>query len=250
MLCYLDGGVINHDELVSWRHHLCITVRSKNKSIDALKQHDALCKKYSTAGGADCSRQDFSIKPAVKNEWLWHLEAFSTRWTQPARLTLPISQHFNSPSLLLVLVCVLLLLLPPFVQRKSARGLLHMLDEERKQVGGKNLSDKVGQTENKDGKYKMHAANCAWVNLISWQLIFHIQGAYVLIRMRTEAKSEVKNQIKQKSWPLFLLNLKWETVTPLFISTPLKVPHYTNFLIFIFFYYRLPSSSLKWLIDW
>lgn len=137
MLCYLDGGVINHDELVSWRHHLCIIGRSKNKSIDALKQHDALCKKYSTAGGADCSGQDFSIKPAVKNEWLWHLEAFSAAWTQPAIPTLPISQHFNSPSPLLVLACVLLLLLllPPFVQRKSAQGLLHMLDEERKQVG-------------------------------------------------------------------------------------------------------------------
>lgn len=197
--CYPAGGVINHDELVSWRHHLCITVRSKNKSTDALKQHGALCKKYSTAGGADCSGQDFSIKPAVKNEWLWHLEAFSTRWTQPAILTLPISQHFNSPSLLLVLVRVLLLLLlllPPFVQRKSAQGLLHMLDEERKQVGGWDLSDKVGHAENKDGKYKLHAANCAWINLISWQLIFHIQGAYVLIGMRTEAKSEV-NKIKE-----------------------------------------------------
>lgn len=39
MLCFLDGGVINHDELVSWTHHLCITGRSKNKPTDALKQH-------------------------------------------------------------------------------------------------------------------------------------------------------------------------------------------------------------------
>lgn len=74
MLCQLDSGIINHNA-----HIIKSPPLRKNKSIDGIEQCGALCKKYSGAGGVGCRGQDFSIKPAVKNECYWHLEALSQK---------------------------------------------------------------------------------------------------------------------------------------------------------------------------
>lgn len=102
------------------------------------------------AGGAGGLRQDFSIKPAVKNEWLWQLDAFCVR--QPAVLTV----HFDSLSTLLLRACVPRRLHPPPPSPCTfTQGLLHMLDTMRKKRNkGKHLVDKVGHAVRTGGEQR------------------------------------------------------------------------------------------------
>lgn len=114
-----------------------------------------------------------------------------TMRTQPATpVQLPLSDHFDSLSSLLVLAYVFLPLLAPCsVQHGSAQGFAARARRRRRQQqvrGKKYLSSKVGHAENKDDKYKMQIVH-EWVDSAGaarWKI--YTKEAPMLIRTRTE----------------------------------------------------------------